>query len=61
MGMFRGDHPVELWDLRIGGVVQYLDEAGEIDNEIAFSPDGRWLAAVSDDRGIGASMGRSTD
>jgi WD40 repeat protein len=52
LGTFRGEHQILVWDRTTGSLTQMLDDADDIVNEVAFSADGRWLAAAADDRGV---------
>ncbi|MEO1089258.1 MAG: caspase family protein [Pseudomonadota bacterium] len=41
----RGGHPIYLFDRKSGALVQRLDGLPDVVNHLAFSPDGRFLAA----------------
>jgi WD40 repeat protein len=47
-GLGRAGPAVRLWRVRDGAPLQSLDLAGDVVS-VAFSPDGRWLAANSED------------
>jgi WD40 repeat protein len=42
-----GDRTVKLWDLSSGAAVATWEKFGVMGVKVAFSPDGRWLAAIN--------------
>jgi WD40 repeat protein len=44
------DHTVRLWDLATGEATRTWDGGGVLRGEAAFSPDGRWLVAIHEQR-----------